>query len=217
MDIRSAFLNHQQTCLQVLPSNLLGKLLFGDHLIFSWQHLNVTSPRRKKLGTLLKNAKHIPINIQSLVTSFFGGTLLGEDGNFELQFEEGTEQNMGSDKKTNLIRTVWNFLRKHEKKLSFFLRHYQPKQCTNKREIPRNYNTFTLFDPPKLGNLVTLFVATIKLKSIHEYRSRTKQLPSTRALTKKNWKKTFTFNPVIEHRPEQKPIQNIIEFMSRRL
>lgn len=116
MDIRSAFLNHQQTCLQVLPSNLLGRLLFGDHLIFSWQHLNVTSPRRKKLGTLLKNAKHIPINIQSLVTSFFGGTLLGEDGNFELQFEEGTEQNMGSDKKTNLIRTVWNFLRKHEKK-----------------------------------------------------------------------------------------------------
>ena len=80
----------------------------------------MTSPRRKKLGTLLKNAKHIPINIQSLVTSFFGGTLLGEDGNFELEFEEGTEQNMGSDKKTNLIRTVWNFLRKHEKKAILF-------------------------------------------------------------------------------------------------
>ncbi len=31
----------------------------------------------------------------------------------------------------------------------------QPKQCTIIREIPQNYPTFALFDPPKIGNLMT--------------------------------------------------------------
>ena len=33
--------------------------------------------------------------------------------------------------------------------------YYQPKQCTIIREIPENYYRFVLFDPPKLGNLMT--------------------------------------------------------------
>ena len=33
--------------------------------------------------------------------------------------------------------------------------YYQPKQCTIVGEIPQNYYRFVLFDPPKLGNLMT--------------------------------------------------------------
>ena len=29
--------------------------------------------------------------------------------------------------------------------------YYQPKQCTIVGEIPENYQTFALFDPPKIG------------------------------------------------------------------
>ncbi len=32
---------------------------------------------------------------------------------------------------------------------------YQPKQSTILAEIPQNYHTFALFDPPKIGNLMT--------------------------------------------------------------
>ena len=32
---------------------------------------------------------------------------------------------------------------------------HQPKQCTSTGEIPQNYYTFVLFDPPKIGILMT--------------------------------------------------------------
>ena len=31
--------------------------------------------------------------------------------------------------------------------------HYQPKQCTSKREIPQNYHRFALFDPQNTRQL----------------------------------------------------------------